>query len=157
MKKTTFILLLLFSIIVKTHAQNLFPETFDGCSFEAFHIESKITTARISSLGILGPLMEEKSLSNIEGVLMMQVYVDIDGQACLISADNQTNIPTKEFNLENAVRKTKWTNGQKAVCAIVHITFEDAIAEVRRLGINRDLGVHEITDEPNPLYEVSGN
>ncbi|SBV92405.1 two-component regulator propeller domain-containing protein [uncultured Dysgonomonas sp.] len=157
MKKIISIFLFLTLVIGVMHAQNIFPEKFDNCKIEAFGLESKITSARISNEDLLTSLLKRHSLSKIEGILMMQIYVDKNGKACLISADNKTNIPTKEFNLSKVIETTKWTGNMSSVCAIVHITFKNGKAEVRRLGMDNNLGIHEITDKRNPLYDLPQN
>lgn len=152
--KQLIVLLFLILMIENLYSQNLFPEKFDECEIKTFRLESKITSARISNEDLLVSLLKGKSLTQIEGVLLMQIYVDKNGNACLVSVDNKTNTPSSEFNLSKAINKTKWTNNTDPVCAIVHITFKNGTAKVRRLGSDANLGVHEITDTHNPLYDL---
>lgn len=150
------LIILLFSILIieNSYSQNLFSEKFEDCKIEAFGLESKITSARISNEELLTPILEGKSLTQIDGILVMQIYVDKSGNACLVSADNKTNIPSNEFILSKAIHRTRWINNGNPICAIVHITFKNGKAEVRRLGSDGNLGVHEITDKHNPLYDL---
>ena len=52
MKKIISIFLFLTLVIGVMHAQNIFPEKFDNCKIEAFGLESKITSARISNVNV---------------------------------------------------------------------------------------------------------
>lgn len=157
MKKIAFTLLLYFLAIGVTHSQNLFTDKFEGCDVQAFKLESKIISARISDENLLAPLMKNILLSKIEGILMMQIYIDKNGRACLMSAENKTNIPIQELNLSQAIEKTKWISNVEPVCAIVHLTFKNSKVIIRRLGMDSNLGVHEITDKRNPLYDLPIN
>ncbi|MFV0536292.1 MAG: two-component regulator propeller domain-containing protein [Dysgonomonas sp.] len=157
MKTLSYTVILLFTALVKIYSQNLFPEKFNDCNIQSFALESKITTARISDQDLLTPLLKDRSLAKVEGTLIMQIYIDEKGKACLVSADNKTNIPTEEFTLNKSVKITRWTGNSSPVCAIVRIIFKNGNAKVQRLGLDNNLGVHEITDKHNPLYDLPKN
>lgn len=156
MKKLVFILSLFVGATLGLNAQNLFMEQFKGCEADQFALESKITQARISQEDFLKPVyydLKENIRKKLDGELKLQILVDEDGNACLISADNKTNVPSKKLKLDKTIRLTKWTNNTQKVSAIVVLFFEEGKVDMVRLGLNTKIGWHEITDEPNPKYE----
>lgn len=145
------------TLSIITFSQNIFPEKVSDSNIQAFKLESKITSARIPESELLSSLMKTIPSQKIEGVLMMQVYIEKNGKACLISVDNKTNISTNELDLAKAISITKWTGNVEAICAIIHLTFNKGKVFVRRLGMDKNLGLHEITDIRNPLYDLPRN
>lgn len=155
MKKLTLILSMFLGVTLGINAQHLFIEQFKGCEADQFSMESKITQARISQEDFLKPVfydLKEDIRKKLDGELKLQILVDQDGNACLVSADNKTNVPSKKLKIDKTVRLTKWTNNTQNVCAIVVLFFEDGEVNMARLGLNSKIGWHEITDEPNPKY-----
>ena len=152
MKKTAIILILITIVLIsEINGQNLFPEKFEGCNTDVFALESDTTIAKIEDgklIEIISKSLDEKSLKKIKGTLFLQIIVELNGNSCLISLQNETNIKSKKINLkENIDNDLKWGKPEKKVAVIVVFYFKDSGIEIKRLGMNGKKGIHELIDE----------
>ncbi|HEY5916320.1 MAG TPA: hypothetical protein VIU13_02930 [Chryseolinea sp.] len=150
MKKIKILLLLVcLSGTIKGYAQNIFPEKFDGCNTDLFALESDTITAKIQDEHLIDAIMkslDSKTREKIRGTLSLQIIVDLNGNSCLMSLKNDTNIRTKNLHLKQYIDKElKWENPNKKVAAIVVYRFEENGVKFKRLGMNGKRGVHELS------------
>jgi len=131
------------------YAQNIFPEKFDGCITDSFALESDTITARIQDSHLIDVIvnsLDSKTREKIRGTLSLQIIVDLDGNSCLMSLKNDTNIKTKNLNLKQYIDKElKWENPYEKVAAIVVYRFEKKEVKFKRIGMNAKRGVHELS------------
>lgn len=129
------------------YAQHIFPEKFGGCNTDRFALESDSIRAKIQDeklLTVLFASFDNKTRTRIRGTLSLQIIVDTEGNSCLISLKNETNISTKKFNLkQNIDSDLKWNKLQERVAAVVVFRFDDKGVKFKRLG-NAKKGVHEL-------------
>jgi hypothetical protein len=133
---------------ISGYAQNIFPEKFDDCITDRFALESDTITAKIKDQDLIGVIMnsfDSKTKAKVRGTLSLQIIVDSEGNSCLMSLKNDTNIKTRNLNLKPYIDKElKWKNRQQKVAAIVVYRFEDKGVKFKRLGMNAKKGVHEL-------------
>lgn len=131
------------------YSQNIFPEKFDGCLTDRFALESDSTTARIQDEHLIEVVMESldnKTKEKIRGTLSLQIIVDGDGNSCLMSLKNDTNIKTKKLDLKQQIDEgLKWDKPHEKVAAIVVFKFVKNGVKFKRLGMNAKRGVHELS------------
>ena len=143
-------LLFLLTAFSKSYTQNLFPEKFDNCNTDHFSLESDTITAKIQDeqlLNIFKQSFDQKTIDKLRGNLSLQIIVDLEGNSCLISLKNETNIKSKKLNLkQNIDSNLKWDKPQKKVAAIIVFIFEENRLKFLRLGINAKKGVHELSE-----------
>ena len=121
MKRVILLLLTIFSWTLG-YSQNLYPEKFKDCSLTSFCLDCGDTKAEPpkSLINELLDKFDKKSLIKIKGNIEVQILIDENGKACLLSSSNQTNISSKKLGLqiainstlnwEPAIRETKKTN-----------------------------------------------
>ena len=140
----------LFAFAKTATAQHLFKEHYDECTTERFALESEIENAKIDEQKIVALLLkdlDEKQLKRLKGKLTLQILVDTDGTSCLLSVENEINIKSKVLNLKDKISSLIWIAPEKKVAAIVAIRFKKGKYEVKRLGMNADLGVHTLKED----------
>ena len=148
--KNKLILLLIISIITigKVSSQSLFPEKFEGCKTDRFALESDTTTAKVDNEELIKFIADgfpEKLRNKIRGKLTLQVIVDLDGNSCLLSVKNDTNIKTEELGLKKIIdNNLVWNKPDKKVAAVVLLGFTRKEMKLKRLGMNAKRGVHEL-------------
>jgi ligand-binding sensor domain-containing protein len=134
-------------------AQDIFPEKFEGCNTDQFAIESEVTTAKIDNQELIRVIQREfdsKTKRNIIGYLSLQVIVNLQGESCLLSIENKTNVKTSKLNLKSNIdNNLKWEKPEKKVSAIFAMKFSRNGIAVKRLGVNANVGWHEISDKPS--------
>lgn len=133
---------------IRGYAQNIFPEKFDNCSTDRFALESDTIIAKVDDEDLINVIMksfDNKTRARVRGTLSLQIIVDLQGNSCLMSLKNDTNIRTKNLNIKPYIDKElKWENGNGKVAAIVVYRFEDSGVKFKRLGMNANRGVHEL-------------
>src|SRR5690606_16312057 len=71
---------------------------------------------------------DKRSLSKIKGIIEVQVLIDENGKACLLSSVNQTNISSKKLGLQKAINSTSnWESAisdNKKANSSVSLVFE---------------------------------
>jgi len=148
MKK--YLLFSIFLIGITAQAQHLFPEKFKGCNTDMFSMESDTTNAKISGKNFIDIIVsgfDEETKSKIEGVLTMQIIVDLEGKSCLLSLENGTTIRTKKLNLKKTIDGLLlWSKPTVKVSPIVQLSFSDHKVGFTRLGLNGKKGLHELTN-----------
>lgn len=142
------ILIIILLGAFSSYSQNLFPEKFNGCNTDHFKLESDSITAKIDDeqlLSILKQSFDDKTIQKIRGTLSLQIIVNLDGNSCLISLKNETNIKSKKLNLKHNIdQDLKWNKPDEKVAAVVVFKFENNGIKFKRLGINTKKGVHEL-------------
>ena len=74
----------------------------------------------------------------------MQILVDLEGNSCLLSVQNETNKKTEQLNLKNIIdNNLKWEIPKEKKSAIIAIQFSE-IVEAKRVGLNSEKGFHEL-------------
>lgn len=129
MKRTILLLLTLFSLTI-TYSQNLYPEKYKDCSLTSFCLDCGDTKAEPpkSLMSELLDKLDKKSLSKIKGIIEVQILIDENGKACLLSSVNQTNISSKKLGLQKAINSTSnWKSAiseNKKTNSSVSLIFE---------------------------------
>ena len=129
MKRTILLLLTLFSLTI-TYSQNLYPEKYKDCSLTSFCLDCGDTKAEPpkSLMSDLLDKFDKKSLSKIKGIIEVQILIDENGKACLLSSVNQTNISSKKLGLQKAINSTSnWKSAiskNKKTNSSVSLIFE---------------------------------
>ena len=97
-------------------------------------------------LKILKDNFEEETIKTIDGMLLLQIIVDLEGNSCLLSLQNETNISSDKLNLKSIIDENlKWKIPLEKKAALVAIKFSD-IVELKRFGINSKKGIHELEE-----------
>lgn len=129
MKRIILLLLTLFSLTF-TYSQNIYPEKYKDCGLTSFCLDCGDTIAEPpkSLMNELLDKFDKKSLSAIKGVIEVQVLIDENGKACLLSSVNQTNISSKKLGLQKAINSTSnWESAisdNKKTNSSVSLVFE---------------------------------
>jgi hypothetical protein len=130
-------------------SQHLFPEKFQGCVTDQFALESDSLTVTVPDetlIAVLLQSMDEKTKAKILGTLTLQIIVDFDGNSCLISFKNDTNVKTKNLHLKQKIdSELKWNKPSTKVAALVAVKFEATGLRIARLGVNAKRGLHKIS------------
>lgn len=147
MKKLLSILVMLFT--VQMYCQNIFDEKFDGCNTDYFKTESDTITVELISdfVKILSSNFDDETVKKIRGVLSLQIIVDTDGNSCLLSLENETNIDTSKLVIKSIVdSKLLWKKPKEKVSVIVATKFYGNAVEVKRIGLSKEKGFHELVN-----------
>lgn len=149
MKKLLSILVMLFA--VQMYGQNIFEEKFDGCNTDYFEIESDTITVELISdfVKTLSSNFDSETVKKIRGVLSLQIIVDTDGKSCLLSLENETNINTAKLGIKSIVDEhLLWEKPKEKVSVIVAMKFYGNAVEVKRIGLSKEKGFHELVIIP---------
>lgn len=142
------IFLLLFSISFGVHAQNIFDEKFKGCITDRFSTEKDSIEVKETDkdlVYVLANNLEKENVKKIKGLLSCQIIVDLNGKSCLLSVDNDTNIPTEKLNLKEIIDKNlNWEKPTEKTSVIVAIMFYGKSVEKKRIGMSSEKGFHQI-------------
>lgn len=121
------------------------------CNTERFALESVERTAEIENhqlIESLSKLISSEQRKKIKGNLKLQIIVYKEGNSCLFSYENDTNIKSLEMNFEvfkNFIDSNlKWKNGKENVAALLDVEFKRKKIEFTRLGMNGNIGWHEL-------------
>lgn len=142
------ILIILFSTSFRFQAQNIFDEKFEGCNTESFSTEKdsiEVKSTDKDLVFVLAKNLEQESIKKIKGLLSCQIIVDQNGKSCLLSVNNETNIPSKELNLKEIIdQNLNWEKPTEKTSVIVAIMFYGKSVEKKRIGISSAKGFHLI-------------
>ncbi|AEA45230.1 hypothetical protein [Fluviicola taffensis] len=120
-------------------AQNVFPEQFKGCNTDGFALEHDTTTAKLNSiefLKLLGDYLGADAMGKLRGKLSLQIIVDLEGNSCLLSIENKTNVKTKKLNLKTWIdQEIKWKKLSEKVGAMIVLEFTESGVTLKRLGM----------------------
>ena len=71
--------------------------------------------------------------------------MDLEGNSCLLSVKNETNIKTKKILLKEVIdSKLNWQKPTKKVSAIIQLKFTDNEVKMNRLGLSGKKGWHKL-------------
>lgn len=147
MRKLLSIFTLLFTI--QTYCQNIFDEKYVSCDTEYFKTESDTISVEMASdfVKTLSSNFDDETVKKIRGILSLQIIVGTDGKSCLLSLDNETNIETSKLAIKSIIDENLlWKKPKEKVSVIVAIKFYGNAVEVKRLGISKEKGFHELTN-----------
>jgi hypothetical protein len=146
-----YIISILFFLKINCFAQNVYPTKFSGCITDHFALESDSITGKVDINQLIKTILsglDEKTKSKIEGVLSLQIIINLDGSSCLISINNETNIKSSKLHLkENIDNNLKWEVPYKKVSPLIQLKFNPKSIQYRRLGINGNKGNHIIEEK----------
>ena len=138
--------LLLFSLHGK--AQNIFPEKFTGCNTDHFSLEHDSIEVKKSADELLNGITQHftpETKKKIRGELKLQVIVDLNGNSCLISVENKTNMTTSELDLKTNIDKNLiWDKPTEKVSPLIVLNFKKGTILIRRFGLDGNTGFHEL-------------
>lgn len=147
-QKTSFLVFTFLLITNYSLSQNLFDEKFEGCKTSHFVVESdtiSINTVDQDVVTILANSFKKEVRTDIRGILSIQILVDQEGNSCVLSVENKTNIKTDELDIKSIIdEKLKWTIPEENKSVIVSIKFYGDSVELKRIGLNADKGFHEL-------------
>ena len=108
--KNIILTLALIILSAYTFGQSLYTEKFDNCKLSQFCLDCGEVKAQPPQnlLNELANTFDATSLKKIKGQLEMQILIDSLGKPCLLSANNRTNIKSKNLNLQNAVNNRSY-------------------------------------------------
>jgi len=143
--------LLLIVLIANTiKAQSLFPEEFDGCNTTHFIIEKDTATVHaniVDMTKIFKNGLNNKVQKQIKGIIKLQILVDTEGNSCLLSLKNETNIQTEKLNLKEIIdSKLVWNKPESMMSVILYISFKSGMMGFARLGLD-EKGFHKLLQE----------
>lgn len=144
------VVFLLLGCINSLKAQHLFSTTFQDCVTDQFALESDTINAGLSSVDFVEGIMEQlksEVKKKIKGELIFQILVDKEGNSCLLSFDNKTNIRTKKLNFKKWIdHNIKWNAPSKKVSAIISLKFIGERVDYSRIGNNGNKGWHVLIE-----------
>ncbi len=148
MKKSLLVLLSLAPFFL--FGQHLFKEKFQDYITDQFALESDSADAKMNALDFINTIIigiGEKTLAKVEGIIKLQVLVDMDGRSCLLSIENETNVSSAKLNLKkNIDEKLIWGKPTKKVSPLIFLRFKDGKVGYKRMGLNGNTGLHEIVE-----------
>lgn len=103
MKHTlTFIGILFLNVM---SGQNLYPEKYQNCILSRFCLDCSEIKAEPPHNFVKKFLNElnQKALNKISGTIEVQILIDSNGNPCLLSAENKSNIKSKKLKLEKGI------------------------------------------------------
>ena len=145
MKPLLLIIIMLFSFQI--YCQNIFDKKFDDCETEYFTTESDTISVKMASdfVNILSSNFEKEIVKKIRGILSLQIIVDKEGKSCLLSLKNETNIDTEKLDIKSIIDKNLlWKKTKQKISVIVATKFYGNAVEVKRIGLSKEKGFHEI-------------
>lgn len=120
----------------RAEAQFLFREKTGDCYAHQFQLESDtlmvdyVDTTLIRQLRSgFNPLMN----GVVTGKILMQILVGPDGRACLMSYENNTNLPNDFLNLQATIQQQVKLKGQSQVmCLVIRLTLNKDESTLKR-------------------------
>jgi hypothetical protein len=111
--------------------QPIFDEKQYDCNYEGMSLENSEVVVDYQSKEMLySDLIKNvdlKTLSKLQGEIMIQLLVDKEGKPCCISISNNTNVSRNKLRLvKNVNSMTGWQKTDavnKKVCAIINLNF----------------------------------
>lgn len=141
-------------LLLQSHlfSQNIFEEKFSGCNTDHFVMESDSISVRIKDpklLEILAKNFDKEVVEKIKGDLSLQILVDLQGNSCLLSIENKTNIPTNQLHIKEIIdNKLKWHKPSEKTSPILAIRFYGDAAGIIRMGLGGEKGFHKLKGQP---------
>lgn len=122
------------------YSQHLYPEKYDNCSFSSFCLDCGNTKAQppTSIVEEMISNFDKRNLTKVNGTIEVQIIIDENGKACLLSSVNRTNISSKKLGLQKAINSTSnWEpaiSGNKKTNSSVSLIllFENGSISVKR-------------------------
>ncbi|MCW8980751.1 MAG: hypothetical protein OQJ83_05140 [Altibacter sp.] len=154
MKKRISIMICILSLITcSAIAQNIYPTKIEGCNTERFGLENDSVSARKSNEALIKLItknIDNDVLSDLRGVLKIQIIAYDDLTSCMISYENATNKSIKEINI-TGIKKTIdneliWDSVDKVVSPMIEIYFLIDTVTARRMGFSGNHGLHELSN-----------
>src|SRR5687767_3211692 len=107
MKKLVSLFLSNFCLLL-SYSQHLYTEKYKECSLTSFCLDCGDAKAQPpkSLVDELASNLDKKSLSNISGIIEVQILIDESGKPCLLSSVNEANISSKKLGLQKAINNT---------------------------------------------------
>ncbi|MBP1616258.1 MAG: hypothetical protein H6Q14_85 [Bacteroidetes bacterium] len=134
------LLILFYCICASMNAQQVFSEKFSNCNVTAFSLETDSIIAKVDNKQLVNLIFESldaQAWDYIEGYLMLQVIVGLDGGSCLLSLENKTNIPTSQMNLKSVIdSELIWQKPSCITSAILLVVIGKNGVAVKRFGSN---------------------
>lgn len=126
--------------------QNIYNDKFEGCNTDHFSMEGDTTTAKMNKIEFITNLrtaIGEKICNKLRGTIKLQIIVDLDGNSCLISMENNTKLKAKKFDFKQYIdSNVKWEKPPKKVGPIIVLEFTEFGIGYKRLGMNGKKGWH---------------
>jgi len=130
-------LILLLFISNAVFSQHIFPEKFEGCITDEFWLEKDSMVAIGSDKQLVDVIIksiDEKSRKRIKGFLSLQIIVDLEGNSCLLSINNETNVESSNMTLKEKIDSDlKWNIPVKKVAVLVKVEFTKSEIIINRL------------------------
>lgn len=124
------------------NAQQIFMEKLTLCNATPFVMETDTTTAKVADttiVRIIKQCFDPRIKTVIQGKLLLQILVDQRGRSCLLSYENNTNLPNHVMKLEETINKELvWNVVPQVTCAVVRVTITKEEINIKRLGINQN-------------------
>lgn len=141
--------ILVILITVQAQSQHIFKEKFEECNTDYFKTESDTTSVEMASdfVKTLSSNFDDETVKKIRGILALQIIVGTDGKSCLLSLDNETNIDTSKLAIKAIIDEhLLWEKPKEKISVIVATKFYGNAVEIKRLGISKEKGFHELTN-----------
>ncbi len=133
---------LLLMAVSSARAQQIFMEKLTLCNATPFVMETDTTTAKVADttfIRIIKQSFDPRIKTVIQGKLLLQILVDQRGRSCLLSYENNTNLPNHVMKLEETINKELfWSVVPQVTCAVVRVTITKDEISIKRLGINQN-------------------
>lgn len=129
--------------------QNLLTETFEGCDTSYFSVEKdSITIEPVEDfIEVLIDNADLDIIRSVRGVLTIQVLVDKKGRSCLLSAENNTNLPMARLGLKSIIdRHLFWQWPDEDTSVMIAMNFHDDSVQFVRIGLSEEEGFHSISN-----------
>ena len=83
----------------------------------------------------------------MRGTVKVQIIVDLNGNSCLLSLENITNISSKKLNLKSWIDDNIiWEIPSNKVAAIIILDFTDQGIGYKRMGFDGKKGWHYLNE-----------
>lgn len=93
--------------------------------------------------------LDDKKISKLKGIIMLQVMIDTAFQPCCVSYTNKSNMSDKKLEIPLRISKMKgWRRevpkqlANKNMCALLGIYIDKYEYKVQHIGYNRNKGKH---------------
>ncbi|ARN71090.1 hypothetical protein BST91_05205 [Nonlabens tegetincola] len=131
MKILLTLILLLFFGIYNVFAQSIYKVNLGNCNTQRFALESVDKIAEIENQELIksvAKLITPEQRKKIRGILKLQIIVYKEGNSCLLSYENETNINSLELDFDKFKdfidSNLEWKNGKQNVAALIEIKFK---------------------------------
>ncbi len=148
MKNALIVLLVVFA--VNASGQSLFPTKFDNCHAGKFFVENNVVYTKVNLNAYLTELMASmnpETLSDLQGVVTIQVIINQYGKPCCQSMKSELNESGKKVDFKKIIDNIDlWeiplrNNEEVTVSAILKIIFTKKQVKLQRMGFNMKTGL----------------